>query len=355
MVIFKLCEQMLIRGDHPAILFVNGLNENLLKIFPFKREEVGLFSNKVHSIKYLTWKFLGTRFGFKLFMPILRLVKGYKLNGGLPKIKTFFSTSILKRYRFDVLIATNWQTAYMISGYKDKSKLCYFLQVEEHNPLFSGKLSTLASNSYNLPMTKIVIDSKMERFLSSFESKRIHIGIDHSIFYLRNKVDSRSNLVLLMLRVGSFKGARLGIEAATILNALNPNLNFIGVGDISIREVPKFIDFKGFVSTTMLAELYNQAALLILPSLLESWALPVLEATACGCSVVAIDGVLDDSILDVSNVFLAEADANAIATVANELIENKAMRICHAQKGINKSKTFNYENMYNEFYKAIWD
>ena len=51
--------------------------------------------------------------------------------------------------------------------------------------------------------------------------------------------------------------------------------------------IGKQTEFKGVVSEAELIALYQQASLFVFPSLYEGFGLPVLEAMACGCPVIA--------------------------------------------------------------------
>lgn len=58
------------------------------------------------------------------------------------------------------------------------------------------------------------------------------------------------------------------------------------ISDIGVKDR---VRFEGFVSTTRLDELYLEAMVVVLPSLIEGFGIPVLEAMAAGIPVVASD------------------------------------------------------------------
>lgn len=348
-VIFKICEAIGKLGYKPAILFVHDLNAAFLK---YNHENIGIDTNymgkKNNKIKDLIWKALGFRITFNLFMPVLRAIKGYPQNTFPRKVSTFFSLRVLKRVRFSKIVATNWQSAFIITDIKPKSKLYFFLQVEEDNPLFSGNFSQIANASYSLPLKKIVITDQMMSKINDPFTKRIHVGIDESIFRLTTDVKQRDLKIIIMLRTGQFKGSELGINAARLIRSKSPSIKIVGVGDLKKNDVPDFIEYLGFVTQDLLSSLFNSSLVFILPSYLEQWGLPILESMACGCAVVVNKGVAFEVATEL-NAFLTDPTPECISKSVFFLLENKQYRYKIVDEGIKTSIKYSYSNMVKEF------
>ncbi|MFN8533347.1 MAG: glycosyltransferase family 1 protein [Dehalococcoidia bacterium] len=76
----------------------------------------------------------------------------------------------------------------------------------------------------------------------------------------------------------------------------------------------------GFVPDQDLAALYSGATALVLPSLAEGFGLPVVEAAACGCPVVASDASQAAEVIAAARVFPAGDDA-ALAAAVRPLLD----------------------------------
>src|SRR3989338_2643862 len=113
-----------------------------------------------------------------------------------------------------------------------------------------------------------------------------------------------------------------------------------------LRAVPSAlrsrIHFLGYVSEPQLCELYSRAAMLVCPSVYEGFGIPLLEAMACSCPVVAsnrtsIPEVAGDAalLIDPSNT---PAFANAI-----EFMLGPKVRATYVHRGLKRARSFSWE------------
>lgn len=120
----------------------------------------------------------------------------------------------------------------------------------------------------------------------------IHLGVDAKTFY-QEAVGSIANeqTVLFVGQRGGYKRFDLAVEAVRQL----PNLILGVVGPALTGEERTFLQQRlgdrwhefGAVSTAELRRLYSSVFAFIFPSDYEGFGLPILEAMACGCPVVA--------------------------------------------------------------------
>jgi glycosyltransferase involved in cell wall biosynthesis len=83
-----------------------------------------------------------------------------------------------------------------------------------------------------------------------------------------------------------------------------------------------------YVDYRNMPQLYNSGDMLVLPSLLESFPMSILEAMACGLPVVASDvGDVAELVKDGGTGFLiAKGDHQTLAERINRLLDDEALR-----------------------------
>jgi glycosyltransferase involved in cell wall biosynthesis len=138
---------------------------------------------------------------------------------------------------------------------------------------------------------------EMVEFLGIYPDKIVVIpnGVDKNIF---NKgKDKRENFVLSVGRLGeSLKGSHLGLKACK-----KAGVKYVYVGESVKNDVAesmkKELEHHEYLIPEELAKLYRRAGVFLCPSLSDRQSLVVLEAAACGCSIV-------DSIYNRGNTLL---------------------------------------------------
>jgi len=105
---------------------------------------------------------------------------------------------------------------------------------------------------------------------------------------------------------------------------------------------PKTVRLLGFVPTTDLATIYNLAAAYCQPSFDEGFGLPLLEAMASGCPVVAANrGSLPEVAGEAA--ILAEPGAREIARALKKVLADASLRRRLVQAGLRRAKEFSWE------------
>lgn len=119
------------------------------------------------------------------------------------------------------------------------------------------------------------------------------LGFDSAIFNETNDQQAQTFLEQTglpdkyVLFVGSGDPRKNLDRAVDALQSAQTNLPLVVVGWSGWRDNESNVIPMGYVSDRTLAQLYRKAELLVMPSEYEGFGLPVLEAMACGCPVLA--------------------------------------------------------------------
>ena len=121
----------------------------------------------------------------------------------------------------------------------------------------------------------------------------IHLGVDAGSFYPESSLACQANqlIVLFVGQRGGYKRFDLAVEAIRAsprlsLGVVGPKLSDAERSLLLERLGSRWREF-GPVSNIELRKLYSSAFAFIFPSDYEGFGLPILEAMACGCPVVA--------------------------------------------------------------------
>lgn len=205
------------------------------------------------------------------------------------------------------------------------------------------------------------------RYLPSISASRVTVvplGVDHSFFVSSGKPSDRVRELALkpyILYVGGIDTRKNVAELVKVLYALkpaHPELRLIVVGkEFSLEDqladrgwyaelhnneaYAKDVLSTGFVTHNDLLYLYRQAQCFVFPSLYEGFGLPILEAMAAGCPVVAYD---TSSIPEVAGdaCILVEQDNN-LSAAAERVLNNNTLRQDLIQRGKEHAARFTWD------------
>ncbi|MBI2724259.1 MAG: glycosyltransferase family 4 protein [Chloroflexi bacterium] len=175
----------------------------------------------------------------------------------------------------------------------------------------------------------------------------IHDGVDTRVFRPLN-LERRDGAILF---VGNSddrnKGARYLLEAAKILQDRGVAFHLTFKDRLDAEMAPRMIrelgigervTFIGRLPVDELARLYNQAQVLVSPSLYEGFGLPAAEAMACGTPVVATTAGAFPEVIAAgkTGVLVPPADARAIADAVQELLSDGGRRRAMGDAGVRR-------------------
>jgi len=261
----------------------------------------------------------------------------------------------------DANVATWFPTALAVwlSG---KGKQFYFMQDfhEQKMPsTYDRKLfqTTLRLPMYFLTNSEFTKDVVLEAQPNA-KVKVVGAGVNLEVFYPRKKriVDSRGlPVAMIIVRKEPIKQADLAIE---VLNQVN---KVIPVHAILVGEIPQnaridfhFSSYKR-ITDNELAELYSASDLFLFTSSVEGFALPPLEAMACGTSVVTTDckGNRDYAADGFNCLISPPEDKEQLISQTVNLLKKEKLREHLIKGGFKTAKKFTWNRVVDRFEAAL--
>ncbi|MFZ2187712.1 MAG: glycosyltransferase family 1 protein [Candidatus Moraniibacteriota bacterium] len=195
--------------------------------------------------------------------------------------------------------------------------------------------------------------------------KVIYCGIDHDLF---KPTTSKIYPYDYILSVGSEeprKNMENTLKSFQILKKDFPNLKLLKVGKVSnknrdetMRYIKKLrliesVIFTDYIEEKELPKIYSGAKLLLFPSLLEGFGLPIVEAMACGCPVVTSDRNPMKELVGAERYTVNPLDPNSIAAECKKILLDDVYRRTLIDNGLLRAKEFHWGKTANEIYHYI--
>ena len=115
------------------------------------------------------------------------------------------------------------------------------------------------------------------------------------------------------------------------------------------ERLPGMVTFTGFVSDDLLRSYYQHAEALVFPSLYEGFGLPLVEAMACGCPVVASDLPVHREIAGDAAIFCDPHTPTDIAAKMAQIITQPASeREAAIARGGSRAREFTWDRCARE-------
>jgi glycosyltransferase involved in cell wall biosynthesis len=178
---------------------------------------------------------------------------------------------------------------------------------------------------------------------------------------------SPSGPILFMGTLEPRKNVGVLLEAYARLRSLVPQAPRLVLAghaspsaDVWLRQLsqPPFaghVDHLGYVAGLRRQELYREASMLVLPSLLEGFGLPVLEAMTVGVPVIVSDrGALPEVAGDAGQIVPAD-DAAALADAMAQDLRDPAVAAAAAARGIEQAPRYSWRRSARTLLTAYTD
>ena len=195
--------------------------------------------------------------------------------------------------------------------------------------------------------------------------KVVYYGLDHELF--RPSPSDRYSFDYILC-VGSEEPRKnMGniLKSFQLLKKDFPNLKLLKVGRASsknrsetIRHVKELqlmesVIFTDYVEEKELPKIYSAAKLLLFPSLLEGFGLPIVEAMACGCPVVTSNRNPMKELIGSEQHTVDPLNPEDIATACKKILSDHEYRNSVIHKGLIRAREFDWEKTSTEIYAYL--
>ena len=172
----------------------------------------------------------------------------------------------------------------------------------------------------------------------------VHCGIDTDVFHPMPDVEKkRYRLMATVSADAPLKGAHYLINALPAVIERFPDLELLLVGKPKPGgSTERLIERLGLsdrircvtgISTEELVRYYNEAEVVVVPSVYEGFGLPAGEAMACGTAVVSSNGGALPEVVGDACIQVPVRDSEAIATAVTRLFDDAELREQIARAG----------------------
>jgi glycosyltransferase involved in cell wall biosynthesis len=103
------------------------------------------------------------------------------------------------------------------------------------------------------------------------------------------------------------------------------------------------ITLAGYLSDSEILSLYEEADVFVYPSLYEGFGLPVLEAMACGCPVIASNVSSLPEVVGEAGMLVDPYDVDALAQAISTVLQDDGLKREMSRKGIAQAQKFSWE------------
>jgi glycosyltransferase involved in cell wall biosynthesis len=229
-----------------------------------------------------------------------------------PDIRLLEVPTLHERYlpESDAVIATYWTTAEWVSGYGRRLGAKFYL-IQHYEALHDPADKSRVDATWRLPLRKIVIASWLKELAEREFGEQVYAlipnGVNLSQFWNDHKAYHSPPCIGMMYHQAEWKGATDGLRALEIVHQRYPEVR---VGLFGVHRptfpLPRYVEFHHQPYGERLRLLYCSMDIFVSPSWREGCGLPIMEAMACRCAVVATDsGAVKDYAVPGETVLLS--------------------------------------------------
>jgi glycosyltransferase involved in cell wall biosynthesis len=180
-------------------------------------------------------------------------------------------------------------------------------------------------------------------------------------------LDERENCILAVTGDVPHKnpnGALEGYAAyvAKLDRATAPSLRLVGLSDAAAvfrrraqaLQIGDLVHIEPYLSENQLQDLYRRSRAVLVPSLMEGFGIPVLEAMASGTPVIASDATSLPEVGGQAAAYFDPTDAGAMAAALKQVLGDRDMQQKMMDQGLTQAKQFHPGTVGLQV-QAFWD
>ena len=234
----------------------------------------------------------------------------------------------------DLILATSWPTVFDVARVDaSRGKKVQILFHHESGTGPEHRISAI----YALPWPRVTFSRLVKESIQSRFGCRIsHVvpaGIDTATFF--EDGPRMAGTVFMMYHNDPRKGAADGIEVLTRVRARLPRIRVRMCGTVRPHRLPPWVEFEFQPTCARVRRLYSAATVFLYSSRYEGFALPPLEAMACGCPVVTTEvGAVSEFVVNRRNALAVQpGDISGLADALEELLCTPELRASLSRYG----------------------
>jgi len=266
----------------------------------------------------------------------------------------------------DAIIATWWADAYHVDRCSPQKGVKFHI-IRSYETW--GGPEELVNKAYTLPLHKIAVSSWLKDLIESKFQVPVHgplmNGVDMNKFY-REKEGFEAHSprrIGLLYRIAPLKGMRDALQAFAAVQEEYPDVQFVLFGepplpeDLKIMQRLRGLEFHKLPCGDSLRRIYSSLDIFVLPSHLEGFSNPPMEAMACGAACVTTDvgAVPDYNLAGETALVVKPGQPGEMAAAILTLLADEGKRRNVAQVGYEYIKGFSWDNCVDRLEKTIRD
>jgi len=212
--------------------------------------------------------------------------------------------------------------------------------------------------TYRMPFKKITTSLWLKDLIEYKLHQPVEgvVGIGHNFdtFNLPDfskKPKKEKPIILMPWRRIKWKGDLDGISALKIVKKNFENIQVIFFDSRRDDIIPEWVDFYANPSQKELKDLYCKADIFLMPSWVEGWSSPPMEAMACGAALVStkVGGVPEYTINNENALVVPAKDPEALAEAMMKLLRDNSARERIALSGYKHIQQFTWDSVVEKF------
>jgi glycosyltransferase involved in cell wall biosynthesis len=235
----------------------------------------------------------------------------------------------------------------------------------------------VVKNADSITVNSVATKNELVRRFPNYPSKIkiIPMGVDTEVFKKRNvkkpKKYSKNKILLFVGRLSEQKGLQYLIDAMPDIIKQDDKVRLLVIGEgaygktlkekLHENNLEKYVEFLGSLNSKEISKYYNMADIFVMPSLstktgTEALGLSLLEAMACGCTVVGtnVGGIPFILKNNQNGILVKQKDKKELSNSIIKLLKNKSIKLGN-KATISVKRNYSWDKVTKDFLKIYKD